>query len=181
MLDIEALNKYGETAHELTCSNDSKCSSDAKKKRIRDLLSGMYAQCASLLHVNNISALAFTSNYFAISAPIIYYVPVLRAPDNSVYPKLSTPCTYPELIAQESETCQSLRMEATVLSSIAGPMSPLQAKAFYNEWRSPSQSIDRKEAKNVKRTDPDRGLERIGRYVVVLVVVVVKFVLIHHL
>lgn len=55
-------------------------------------------------------------------------------------------------------------MEAAVLSSVAGPMSPLQAKAFYREWRSPLHSMDLKEAKNVKRTDPDRGLERIGRY-----------------
>ena len=50
-----------------------------------------------------------------------------------------------------------------ISSAIAGPMSPLQAETFYKEWRSPSQTGERKEAINVKRSDPDRGLERIGR------------------
>ena len=71
-------------------------------------------------------------------------------------------------MAQECEAHQSPHIEATKLSSVAGPMSPLQAKAFYNEWRSPYQSLDLKMGVNVRRTDPDRGLERIGRYVTLL-------------
>jgi len=42
-------------------------------------------------------------------------------------------------------------------------MSPLQAKSFYKEWHSPSNIAERKEARNVKRSDPDKGFERIGR------------------
>jgi hypothetical protein len=48
--------------------------------------------------------------------------------------------------------------------ALAGPMSPSQANEFYREWRSPSQSQERKETSIVKRSDPERGLERVGRY-----------------
>ena len=48
MLDIEARNKYDEMAYELVCNDDSS-SSEAKKKRIRNLFSGMHAQCVVLL------------------------------------------------------------------------------------------------------------------------------------
>ena len=35
---------------------------------------------------------------------------------------------------------------------------------MYQQWRSPTSSADRRRASVIKRSDPDRGWERIGRY-----------------
>ena len=97
--------------------------------------------------------------------PAVYFVPVLRAVDNSIGPKLSGPCTLQELEGRGSPVGHKL--DSPVMSgAIAGPMSPLQAQSFYKEWRSPSNRKEWEEATNVKRSDPDRGMERIGRYCV---------------
>ncbi len=152
VLDIKARNKFGETAYDIACTKD-KDPSDTKKKMIHGLLIGILRYtvewpCISRLHINL---------YF--SAPEKYFVPVLRAVDNSTPPRLSNPCTFNDL-----KTRQSPILATPVISSaIAGPMSPLQAKTFYKEWRTPSDSVERKESMNVKRSDPDRGLERVGR------------------
>ena len=87
------------------------------------------------------------------------YIPVLRSFDNTEPPKLSSPCTLQQLESHQSPPLLDMKESPVINSAIAGPMSPIQAKKFYNEWRSPS----RKEVKNVKRSDPDRGYERIGR------------------
>ena len=106
---------------------------------------------------------------FSPSEPEIYYVPVLRSVDNSTPPQLFSPCTLPELTNQ-SPLLNGSSSSATGVSSpivghaLAGPMSPLRANEFYREWRSPSQSQERKETSIVKRSDPERGLERVGRY-----------------
>ena len=39
----------------------------------------------------------------------------------------------------------------------------VQAEAFYQEWRSPSNSRDWREALQIKRSDSSRGFERVGR------------------
>ena len=38
-----------------------------------------------------------------------------------------------------------------------------QAEELYREWRSPSHGNKRRAASQIKRSDPDRGLERVGR------------------
>jgi len=49
-------------------------------------------------------------------------------------------------------------------SSLLPPQSlGLQAEELYREWRSPSQGKERRAASQIKRSDPDRGLERVGR------------------
>lgn len=94
-------------------------------------------------------------------APAVFYVPVLRAVDNSICPSLSAPCTLEQLEAQKPHMDKK---ESPIMSSaMAGPMSLRQAKTFHKEWHSPSRSSERKEVKNVKRSDPDRGMERRGR------------------
>ena len=35
---------------------------------------------------------------------------------------------------------------------------------MYQQWHSPTSSADRRQASVIKRSDPDRGWERIGRY-----------------
>lgn len=93
----------------------------------------------------------------------VYFVPVLRAVDNSLHPRLSAPCTLHELENRQQKPVLDKRDVPVMNSAMAGPMSPLQAESFYKEWRhSPSES-ERKAAKNVMRSDPDRGLERVGR------------------
>ncbi len=68
-----------------------------------------------------------------------------------------------ELENQQQKPVLDKRDVPVMNSAMAGPMSPLQAESFYKEWRhSPSES-ERKAAKNVMRSDPDRGLERVGR------------------
>ena len=106
------------------------------------------------------------------SEPEIYYVPVLRSEDNSTPPQLFSPCTLPEL-ANQSPLLNSSDITSPIVShALAGPMSPSRAKDFYKEWRSPSHSVDKKETKFVKRSDADRGLERVGRYVLFLYIIV---------
>lgn len=97
------------------------------------------------------------------TAPEIYYVPVVRAVDNTIHPRLAAPCTRQDLEYQQQRPIADKRDTPVINSAVAGPMSPLKAKSFYKEWRcSPSES-ERKVAKSVMRSDPDRGLERIGR------------------
>ncbi len=107
--------------------------------------------------VNVVNLAGISTFFFLLADPPIYFVPVLRTVDNSVYPKLSHPCTLQQLKTPGSQTRVD-RIESPVMNSaLAGPMSPLQAKSFYKEWHSPSNG------KDVKRSDPDRGMERIGR------------------
>ena len=92
----------------------------------------------------------------------MFYVPVLRAVDNSVCPSLSAPCTLEQLEVQQPLSDKK-ESPVVVSSAMAGPMSLQQAKSFHKEWQSPSSSSERKKVKNMKRSDPDRGMERRGR------------------
>ena len=103
------------------------------------------------------------SGDFLFAEPEIYYVPVLRSVDNSTPPQLFSPCTLLELGSQSPWLNCSTVSSPIVEHALAGPMSPSKARKFYREWRSPSQSGERKDASIVKRSDPDRGLERVGR------------------
>ena len=48
-----------------------------------------------------------------------------------------------------------------MMHGVPGP----QAETFYQEWRSPSNSRDWREALQIKRSDSSRGFERVGRYI----------------
>ncbi len=99
-------------------------------------------------------------DYCVSVEPEIFYVPVLRTEDNSTPPQLGHPLTLEKL---ESIGSQVDGCELPWLSNgLAGPMSPKEAKHFYQEWRSPGR---RSEMARIKRTDSDRGMERIGRSV----------------
>lgn len=98
------------------------------------------------------------------TAPAVYYVPVIRAADNTIHPRLSVPCTLQELEYQQQQPIVDMRDTPVINSAMAGPMSPLKAESFYKEWRHSPSEADRKAARSVMRSDPDRGLERIGRY-----------------
>lgn len=148
--DSNRPNRYGQTPSDLACSNDQDASA-SKKQRIRDLFTGTGIVCLITECMTWCSSLP---------APAVFYVPVLRAVDNSICPSLSSPCTLEQLEVRSTLD----RKESLVTSSaMAGPMSLLQAKMFHKEWQSPSRSSERMEVKNVKRSDPDRGMERRGR------------------
>ncbi len=88
----------------------------------------------------------------------------MRSEDNSTPPLLGHPLTLKRLESIESEVDG---VELPQLSrALAGPMSPKEAKHFYQEWRSPGRGSDRqRDMARIKRTDSDRGMERIGRCV----------------
>lgn len=87
-------------------------------------------------------------------------MPVLRTEDNSTPPLLGHPVTLAKLDSIESEVDG---YELPQLSNgLAGPMSPKEAKHFYQEWRGRGSGRQREMAA-IKRTDSDRGMERIGR------------------
>lgn len=84
----------------------------------------------------------------------------MRSLDNCTYPSLAAPCTLQQLeVALKSPLLESpLRS-----SAVAGPMSLSKARAFWQEWQTPSDRSERFKVRNVRRSDPDRGLERRGR------------------
>lgn len=147
MVDVNRVNKYRQTPCDVACSISR---DPATKQRICDLFTGTKGQSVCMCKLPSWSA-----------APAVFYIPVLRAMDNSICPSLLAPCTFEQLEAQKS---QFDKKDSPILSSaMAGPMSLSQAKTFHKEWRSPSNSLERKEVKNIKRSDPDRGMERRGR------------------
>ncbi|NXY84473.1 ANKL2 protein, partial [Alcedo cyanopectus] len=95
-----------------------------------------------------------------------YYVPLLRAEDNSSAPVIGAPWS-PD---QTDESPQRILSKYTgspkdpVLSirAFAGPMSPSKAEEFRRLWKTPP----REKAgffHNVRKSDLERGVERVGR------------------
>ncbi|NXA39116.1 ANKL2 protein, partial [Eudromia elegans] len=95
-----------------------------------------------------------------------YYVPLLRADDNSSAPVIGAPWS-PDQTDESPQT--SLPMyhgspKDPVLSirAFAGPMSPSKAEEFRRLWKTPP----RERAgffHNVRKSDLERGVERVGR------------------
>ena len=76
---------------------------------------------------------------------------------------MGQPITLEQLDSLESQTDGCELPE--VSNGLAGPMSPSDAKHFYHEWRGPGRhSSEGKELARIKRSDSERGLERVGRY-----------------
>ncbi|NWU92300.1 ANKL2 protein, partial [Upupa epops] len=95
-----------------------------------------------------------------------YYVPLLRAEDNSSAPVIGAPWspdqtddnpqrTLPEYTGSPKDPVLSIR-------AFAGPMSPSKAEEFRRLWKTPP----RERAgffHNVRKSDLERGVERVGR------------------
>lgn len=164
-------NKYGQVPADVVCKDGNK-SAQSKIEQLLKGVSGVNSHhssclCIGWLHImfrcsTLYVCLSFVTSLYA--EPEIYYVPVLRGVDNSTPPQLISPCTLPELKGHGSPLLNSSSVTSPVVGhALAGPMSPSRANEFYREWRSPSQSVERKETSFVKRSDPERGLERVGR------------------
>ncbi|XP_072271800.1 ankyrin repeat and LEM domain-containing protein 2 isoform X2 [Pyxicephalus adspersus] len=92
-----------------------------------------------------------------------FYVPLLRAEDNSSFPIIGGPWSpeQPDVLSQPKYFVSPKDPLLTV-RAFAGPMSPSKAEDFRRTWKTPP----RERAgffHNVRKTDPERGEERVGR------------------
>ncbi|XP_044131527.1 ankyrin repeat and LEM domain-containing protein 2 isoform X2 [Bufo gargarizans] len=92
-----------------------------------------------------------------------FYVPLLRAEDNSSFPVIGAPWSpeQPDIISQPRHY-GSPKDPLLAVRAFAGPMSPSKAEDFRRRWKTPP----RERAgfyHNVRKTDPERGEERVGR------------------
>ncbi|XP_060048675.1 ankyrin repeat and LEM domain-containing protein 2 [Erinaceus europaeus] len=91
-----------------------------------------------------------------------YYVPLLRAEDS---PPVIGELWSADQTAADSPVCHragSPRDPAPTLRAYVGPLNPSKAENFRRLWKTPP----REKAgffHNVRKSDPDRGLERVGR------------------
>ncbi|NXX89218.1 ANKL2 protein, partial [Centropus bengalensis] len=95
-----------------------------------------------------------------------YYVPLLRAEDNSSAPVIGAPWSPDQIDDSPQRTSSKYagNPKDPVLSmrAFAGPMSPSKAEEFRRLWKTPP----RERAgffHNVRKSDLDRGVERVGR------------------
>ncbi|XP_056388794.1 ankyrin repeat and LEM domain-containing protein 2 isoform X2 [Hyla sarda] len=91
------------------------------------------------------------------------YVPLLRAEDNSSFPVIGVPWSpeQPDILSQP-RYFGSPKDPLLTVRAFAGPMSPSKADDFRRIWKTPPR--DRAGFfHNVRKTDPERGEERVGR------------------
>ncbi|XP_075073027.1 ankyrin repeat and LEM domain-containing protein 2 [Mixophyes fleayi] len=92
-----------------------------------------------------------------------FYVPLLRAEDNSSFPIIGVPWSpeQPDILSQPRYS-GSPKDPLLAVRAFAGPMSPSKAEDFRRTWKTPPR--DRAVFfHNVRKTDPERGEERVGR------------------
>ncbi|KAM8961873.1 ankyrin repeat and LEM domain-containing protein 2 isoform 2-T2 [Pelodytes ibericus] len=92
-----------------------------------------------------------------------FYIPLLRAEDNSSFPVIGGPWSpeQPDLLSQ-ARYCGSPKDPLLAVKAFAGPMSPSKAEDFRRVWKTPP----RERAgffHSIRKTDPERGAERVGR------------------
>ncbi|XP_043916235.1 ankyrin repeat and LEM domain-containing protein 2-like [Protopterus annectens] len=94
------------------------------------------------------------------------YIPLLRAEDNSTAPVIGTPWSPDPCDTTSFATSHrhivSPKDPVLAVRAFAGPMSPSKAEEFRRIWKTPP----REKAcffLHVKKSDPDRGIERVGR------------------
>ncbi|KAG9261570.1 ankyrin repeat and LEM domain-containing protein 2 [Astyanax mexicanus] len=91
-----------------------------------------------------------------------FYVPLLRAADNSSQPVIGAPWS-PEPLENRSPRLPRSPMDPVMaVRAFAGPLSPSKADEFRKVWKTPP----RERAghfHNILKSDPDRGAERVGR------------------
>ncbi|XP_018413127.1 PREDICTED: ankyrin repeat and LEM domain-containing protein 2 isoform X2 [Nanorana parkeri] len=91
-----------------------------------------------------------------------FYVPLLRAEDNSSFPIIGVPWSPEQPDFSQSKYSVSPKDPLLAVRAFAGPMSPSKAEDFRRIWKTPP----RERAgffHNVRKTDPERGEERVGR------------------
>ncbi|KFO72324.1 Ankyrin repeat and LEM domain-containing protein 2, partial [Cuculus canorus] len=95
-----------------------------------------------------------------------YYVPLLRAEDNSSAPVIGAPWSPDQTDDSPQRTLSkytgSPKDPVLSIRAFAGPMSPSKAEEFRRLWKTPP----RERAgffHNVRKSDLDRGVERVGR------------------
>ncbi|NXS94692.1 ANKL2 protein, partial [Jacana jacana] len=95
-----------------------------------------------------------------------YYVPLLRAEDNSSAPVIGAPWSPDQMDDGPQRTLSkytgSPKDPVLSIRAFAGPMSPSKAEEFRRLWKTPP----RERAgffHNVRKSDLERGLERVGR------------------
>ncbi|NXH71651.1 ANKL2 protein, partial [Hydrobates tethys] len=95
-----------------------------------------------------------------------YYVPLLRAEDNSSAPVIGAPWSPDQTDDSPQRTLSkytgSPKDPVLSLRAFAGPMSPSKAEEFRRLWKTPP----RERAgffHNVRKSDLERGVERVGR------------------
>ncbi|XP_037232028.1 ankyrin repeat and LEM domain-containing protein 2 isoform X1 [Falco rusticolus] len=95
-----------------------------------------------------------------------YYVPLLRAEDNSSAPVIGAPWSPDQIDDSPQRTLPkytgSPKDPVLSIRAFAGPMSPSKAEEFRRLWKTPP----RERAgffHNVKKSDLERGVERVGR------------------
>ncbi|XP_055940425.1 ankyrin repeat and LEM domain-containing protein 2-like isoform X2 [Argiope bruennichi] len=137
--DVDKRNVDGFTARETICSRLSSVSSNLKEEME------------------------------AVFEEGLLYVPVLKS-GNDVSPAIvGKPCS-----CKDIDGCASLLIDddpKLSLKAFAGPMSPKMAQQFYKALKNPSSPIyspftpeEQGEIFEIKRTDPEKGVERIGRH-----------------
>ncbi|KAG8455961.1 hypothetical protein GDO86_001957 [Hymenochirus boettgeri] len=92
-----------------------------------------------------------------------YYVPLLRAEDNVSSPVIGTPWSpeQPDIIST-ARFSGSPKDPLLAVRAFAGPMSPSKAEDFRKIWKTPPREKAGYYHK-VRKTDPERGTERVGR------------------
>nr|XP_002736187.1 PREDICTED: ankyrin repeat and LEM domain-containing protein 2-like [Saccoglossus kowalevskii] len=133
-VDKTVKNRNGETASQIA---GSRCDVDGVKEKIRALLN---EQC---------------------------FVPLWRSEDNATDAVIGEPWSPdPSGLDQSSpllpRTTSSPIDPVVTMRAYAGPMPSSQANNFYKSWITPPRS-ERRKAINIKRSDSDKGLERLGR------------------
>ncbi|NXX48470.1 ANKL2 protein, partial [Tricholaema leucomelas] len=95
-----------------------------------------------------------------------YYVPLLRAEDNSSAPVIGAPWSPDQTDDSPQKTLSkytgSPKDPVLSIRAFAGPMSPSKAEEFRRLWKTPP----RERAgffRNVRKSDLERGVERVGR------------------
>ncbi|XP_053557869.1 ankyrin repeat and LEM domain-containing protein 2 isoform X2 [Bombina bombina] len=92
-----------------------------------------------------------------------YYVPLLRAEDNSSFPIIGAPWSLePHDNISHTRFSGSPKDPLLAVKAFAGPMSPSKAEDFRKLWKTPP----RERASffhNLRKTDSERGTERVGR------------------
>ncbi|KAI1901071.1 hypothetical protein AGOR_G00056360 [Albula goreensis] len=94
-----------------------------------------------------------------------YYIPLLRATDNSSQPVIGAPWS-PEPLDATSHSLPRLtgspKDPVMAVRAFAGPLSPSKADEFRRAWKTPPR--ERAEHyHHILKSDPDRGAERVGR------------------
>lgn len=97
-----------------------------------------------------------------------YYVPVLRTEDNCVQPLIGEPWSpeskKPVFSSFDVSSLSPVQVPMSV-KAYAGPMSPQQAKEFHKRMKTSGMKTVRSKSLDIRLSDTDKGLERIGRVI----------------